>query len=332
MAEPIKTAEGTWRIQVYVKGVRAGGTFETKAEARNWAAAKRAELLTAKKVGAQTLTQAIDRYSEEVSTKKAGAEWEARRLKAFARDFAALCSMRLADITTADMAAWRDARLASVTPGTVQREINLISNIFAVARDEWRWITDTPLRGLRPPGDNPPRVEVWRWQDIKRMCRWFGYVTGRRPDTKTCEIAHAFLIALRTGMRSGEILSLSDDSVNLASGVVTVKHKMQYLTKRPRQIPLRAPAIRLLRVLSGHGQFFTIGDASRDTMFRKAVRSLMLPNLHFHDARGTALTLLARKVDVLTLSRISGIKDISLLSRVYWRESAEQISARLRKP
>jgi hypothetical protein len=49
----------------------------------------------------------------------------------------------------------------------------------------------------------------------------------------------------------------------------------------------------------------------------------------FHDSRGEALTRLARKVDVLTLSRISGIKDLKLLQEHYYRETSEQIAARL---
>jgi hypothetical protein len=41
------------------------------------------------------------------------------------------------------------------------------------------------------------------------------------------------------------------------------------------------------------------------------------------------LTLLSKKVDVMTLAKISGHRDISLLSNVYYRESIEQIARRL---
>ena len=37
----------------------------------------------------------------------------------------------------------------------------------------------------------------------------------------------------------------------------------------------------------------------------------------------------SRKVDVLTLARISGHQDLSMLSRVYYRESASDIARRL---
>ena len=55
----------------------------------------------------------------------------------------------------------------------------------------------------------------------------------------------------------------------------------------------------------------------------------MLGDLHFHDARATALTLLSRKVDVMTLAKISRHKDINLLQNTYYRESAENIAKRI---
>ncbi|HHF5474929.1 TPA: tyrosine-type recombinase/integrase [Haemophilus influenzae] len=40
--------------------------------------------------------------------------------------------------------------------------------------------------------------------------------------------------------------------------------------------------------------------------------------LHFHDTRRKALTRLSKKVDVMTLAKISGHKDISILQNVYY--------------
>src|SRR6202000_3443237 len=102
-------------------------------------------------------------------------------------------------------------------------------------------------------------------------------------------------------------------TLNMRTGVATIEHKMQYLTHRPREIPLPQPALRLLRAVAHREQCFTVSAGSMDTLFRKARDALLIENLHFHDSRGEALTRLARKVDVLTLSRISGIKDLEVL-------------------
>ncbi len=68
--------------------------------------------------------------------------------------------------------------------------------------------------------------------------------------------------------------------------------------------------------------------SSRDALFRKALGRLKIEDLHFHDARGEALTRLSRKVDILTLQRISGHIDINQLS-AYYRETPADIAKRL---
>ena len=74
---------------------------------------------------------------------------------------------------------------------------------------------------------------------------------------------------------------------------------------------------------------FPVKPQSLDSMFRKARERAGLSGFTFHDSRGTALTWLAKKVDVLTLARISGHSDVALLARVYYRESAQDIAKRL---
>jgi integrase len=80
------------------------------------------------------------------------------------------------------------------------------------------------------------------------------------------------------------------------------------------------------------GRLLPLSSASLDTLFRRVRDSVLLGDLHFHDARATSLTMLSRRVDVLTLARISGHRDLSLLLRVYYRETAQEIAARLAWP
>lgn len=61
-------------------------------------------------------------------------------------------------------------------------------------------------------------------------------------------------------------------------------------------------------------------------LFSKLTRQLLIEGLTFHDARATALTHLAKKVDVMTLAKISRHKDLSLLMNVYYRTKAEDIA------
>jgi len=143
-------------------------------------------------------------------------------------------------------------------------------------------------------------------------------------------VAYAFLLALRTAMRAGEIRGLTGESVDLAAGVIRLEtHKTKHVTGRARLVPVTRQAVRILRVLHKPGPLLDIGAGSLDALFRKARDQAMVEGITFHDSRATALTHLSRRVDLLTLARISGHRDVSLLSAVYYRESSASIAARL---
>lgn len=326
----IRKQRGRWRAEVERNGVRKSAVFETKSAATQWAAVEEAAIIALKR-GAfprKTFGDAMTRYAEEVSSTKEGARWELLRLKATAKNFPALAKKQLTDVTTADLAEWRDKRLKKVTPGSVQRDINLLSHVFTVAAVEWKWLADSPMKGLRAPGQNPPRTRRIDPREIRKVVRWLGYRTGRKPETKQQQVALAFMLALRTGMRAAEILTLGPATVDLARRVATVKHKTQYLTGKPREVPLSRHAVRLLRPVIAR-EVFTVTSASLDTLFRKARDSLLIEDLHFHDARADALTRMSKKVDVMTLARISGHRDLRVLLDAYYRVSSEDIAARL---
>ena len=76
MSTPQKTPAGSWRIQVFYRGVRDAATFPTQREARQWADARRTELRAAAEGGKAaakllgesfTLNDAMRKYGEEVS-------------------------------------------------------------------------------------------------------------------------------------------------------------------------------------------------------------------------------------------------------------------------
>ena len=77
-----------------------------------------------------------------------------------------------------------------------------------------------------------------------------------------------------------------------------------------------------------HGPLFDLRGPSLDALFRKARAMAGLEGFTFHDARATALTHLSRRVDVLTLARISGHRDLRMLM-VYYREADRSIADRL---
>ena len=302
------TTTGKWQAQIQRNGAKASKSFETKREAQAWALEQESRAKREKVGQGFTFGDALDKYIRDVSSKKDGEVWEVRRLEAMRRHFGN--DSGLLEIDTPQIAEWRDVRLKTVSASTVVREANLLRNLFNVARNEWRWMEHEPFRGVKLPKENPPRTGVWGWRLIRRVLR-----ADRTGKTK--EMQDAFHIALRTGMRLGEVLQAPE---NFNGQIVVIKTK----TEAVARIPIGRLAAKLIRRLA-----FTVGANEGSVLFSKLCRELLIKGLTFHDTRGTALTHLSRKVDVLTLAKISRHKDLSLLSNVYYRETAEQISARL---
>lgn len=309
---------GSWRAEIARQGVRRSATFETKSAAQQWAARVETEIMDAKRgnLPKKTVREALDRYAVEVSPKKRGKRWELLRLRSYgAEDWA---DRWLVELSADDIAKWRDRRLQHITAGSVQRDFNLLRAVFTVARKEWGWLHDDPMVNVGNPGNNKARKRRIGWRDVRAICRALGYP----GPTKSAEVAHAFLIALRTAMRAGEILSLTPSKVDL---MARVAHLQDTKNGDDRDVPMTSKAARLFRRWQG----WTVDSASLDALFRKARAKTGVGDLHFHDSRAEALTQLSKKVDVLTLAKISGHRDLNLLMRVYYRESAAQIAARL---
>ncbi len=214
---------------------------------------------------------------------------------------------------------------------------NSLRAVFTIAHKEWGWCGPSPFASVKMPADNPPRDRVASWREIRRICRRCAYVTGHPPVSPLQTVAWAFLVALRTGMRQAEIVRLQVGDIQ--GPVASIRdHKTKHLTGKPRRVPLTPQASRLLAHLvsyaqaRGRAELLGMSESVLSAWFRKITAGLLIEDLHFHDARGTALTHLARKLDPMELARVSGHSDIRLLYRVYYRDTAEDIAARLRRP
>lgn len=322
-----------WRAKVRIGDVSDSGTFATKAQAKAWAGERELELRTGSRkaaTGAHTLVDALTRYAVEVSPTKRGERWEVIRLAKLGRDIE-FARQRLDRIGPEQWAAWRDARLKQVSPGAVLREMGLLSAVLTTAIRDWRWISTNAIHGITKPPQTRARTRLLSDDERERLMMSLGYELGAIPVSKSQQVAWALLFALETAMRAGEICGLMRSDVRLADRVARLP-----MTKNgeAREVPLSTAAVALLdqaiKVPAGEdGRVLSLTVASLDALFRKACQRCQIEGLHFHDSRATALTRMARLVDVMTLSKISGHRDVSLLVRVYYREAASSIAQRL---
>ena len=329
---------GGWRAQIVRKGVRTSRTYPTKAEAVAWATQEEAAILAGARgeFPRKTLGDALDRYEREViAAKEKAKRADLLRFAALRRDFPGLAAKVLHEITTGDLAAWRDARLKKVSGSSVLREAQQLRPVWTRAIDEWGWAGKSPWKGLKLPKKAHARTRKAIWTEVRLLLRSVGFRRNKAPERAQEEAVWATLLGLHTALRSGEILRMSRSTVNLKLRVYRLtKHKTdEHIGERV--VPFTARAARLLAVLdkaakdAGRDEYFTISDASRDRHFRKVRDRMMIEGLRFHDTRATALTWLSKRYDVMTLARISGHTDINELYKTYYRETGESVAARL---
>lgn len=320
---------GHWRVVVRRNGERRSATFTTKAAAVAWAAEQESEILHVKRGGVprRTLRQAFERYRDEESPKKRGERWEVVRIKAFLGDsgtdhpalFADLLQMPMTEITTTHLSSWRDQRLKAVKASTVNREMNLLSAVFETARREWKWLHENPLRDVRRPPATPARKRRIEPDEQRRVLLALGYDDARPVVQMRHQVAVAWLLAIETAMRQGEVLGLTWSRIR-----GRVAHLPMTKNGEARDVPLSSRASALLAKLEGldADRCFTLRSASCDALFRKARDAAGVVGMTFHDSRREGTSRLSKKVDVLTLARITGHKDLNELMTYYQTDMA----------
>lgn len=321
-----------YRVQVCVKGARDTKVFRTRREANAWGAARETELRTQANTppaDLHTLAEAMRKYGEEVSPHKRGHRWETIRLDAMIRAADLPVSSKLSEITPDAIGQWRNLRLAQVGPGTVLREIGLLSAVMECARREWRWIAVNPVRDVRKPKMPDHREILITRAQIRAMVRIMGYSPTHPIRSVSQACACCFLAALRTGMRAGELCALTWGDV--FDGYCKVRAVDTGAGKTgKRDVPLTWKARRVIERMRGYDPLMVFGlkSQSLDAMFRKYRIRAGLDGFTFHDSRHTAATWLAQHVHVLELCKMFGWKNPAR-AMVYFNPKASDIADKI---
>lgn len=323
----IKPHNGKWRAFVFKAGIRKSKVFDVKAKAVAWATHEEAEILSGKHgdVPDKTFGQLLSKYANEVSVTKRGERWERLRIALTCRD--EIARVHLRELDARHVAAWRDRRLTQVSAASVRREWNLLSNACTIAVKEWKWLKENPMREVRRPPPTDARDRIATDEEIERILFCLGYTKDEAPTTASARVGASVLFAIETGMRAGEITGLRWDRVFLDKAYCNIIGGKTASAKR--DVPLSAEAMRIIQQMPADSDIlFNISTTQIDALFRKARAKALVEGLTFHDLRHTAITRLAKKLDVLALARMVGHRDLKMLM-VYYNETAENLAKRL---
>lgn len=303
-----------------VDGAKESATFPTRQQAAAWALQRQAEL-GGERLPDHTLADALRRYGREESPKHKGERWELARLGAMERD--PVAAVRLPALRASHIAEWRDRRLQAVSGASVAREMTLLRSVLELARREWGWLRVNPAKDVRKPASPPSRKRRITAEEVDRIALACG-LDRDRADTALNRTGLAFLFALETAMRAGEILGLTWPDVR-------PKAVRLPMTKNgdARDVPLSPRAREILAALpKDRSTCFDLDPATRDVLFRRARDAAGIPDLHFHDSRAEAIWRLSKRLDVMELSRMTGHRDLRSLM-LYYQTTADELADRL---
>ncbi len=308
--------EGNWQALIRRKGYKpVTKSFNTKQEAERWARSIEADLdkgiyvdtTLAEKTSFKEL---IERYMREVIPTMRSTKEDLIRLNAITRH--PICLLNMVSLTSTRLAEYRDERLKQVSSGTIIREFAYFSSIINHARREWGINITNPVVLVKKPTSPQGRNRILNDAEKIRL------LSALEPiDRRSIWMKPLVEFALETAMRRGEMLGLLWANVNF-------DHQTAFLplTKNgeSRAVPLSTAAIAVLQNLpkTDDCRVFPINHAAVSANFVRARKRANLEDVHFHDLRHTAITMLAEKLpNVLELAAVSGHKELRMLKRYH---------------
>ncbi len=185
---------------------------------------------------------------------------------------------------------------------SINRELATLKNIFSVALKQKRYRGDNPVRQVSYfPEQN--RDYVLSKEEI-----------GRLLEAAGGTLRKIVLIALNTGLRKGEILSLRWNQVNFEEGIISFAR-----TKSAKyfRVPMNQVVRDILAGVEKKSDHVFPGRGSRGYLFdckkqfEAAREKAGLPELRFHDLRHCAGTYMAAAgIPLTTVQQILGHQDI----------------------
>lgn len=327
-----------FRAEVKFNSIRKTKVHETEAEAKRWAVLTERELILnhatndalSRKV-VITVAEALRRYADEVSKHKKTAKKEMQRMEYFKINLPDV-DLPIQNYTSDHLTHWRDdvmnRSIRPLSASSVLRDFSTLSAFFTWCIDK-KWIKTNPLRDVKRPKKPQHRERRIELTEVDAMLKAFKYVPKTVPGTKMQEVALIWLIALATGMRSGEIVNRKLTEIDLEKAIVVLPDTKNG-TKR--LVPLDHFAVYLWSLAlkierKQSDRVFTVADGSRDTLFRKArkMAGLEHADLTFHDSRHEAASLMAKRLkNPLTLCKVFGWKDPKF-ALVYYNPTHDEI-------
>jgi len=301
-------------------------TFISKQDAQRWARETErlievGQYVDLSEANKTTLKALLERYEREVSSKKRSSA-DKYLIKNIMRH--EIVSKVLAQISTTDVAKFRDARLETISGSSCNRELSILSDCIKRAINEWGcYIRENPVKAnLRCKENNKRnrRLDVGEYEKLMSSCK--------SNRAFWCPVID---FAIHTGMRRGELLNITWDMVQWDKKFIKLPAHITK-TNRDRNVPLQPHAIEILQNLprSLGGKIFPIGIKNFERSWRAICKRANITGLRFHDLKREAVSRLFEKG--LSVSEVQTIVGNSFATlSVYTEHNSTTLAEKLAK-
>ncbi|MFA5794515.1 MAG: site-specific integrase [Candidatus Brocadiia bacterium] len=214
----------------------------------------------------------------------------------------------LCEISSRDIEIYKGDRAAVVKKSTTNRELACMKCIFNVAI-KWEYVNDNPVRRVSLFKENNQRVRYLEKNELVRLLAFSA------PHLKPI-----IIMALNTGLRLSEVLSLTWADIDLQRRLIKV---MVTKNNEPRYIPITNRLMDMLQVVPKRLDipYLFVNEKgvpykSVGTSFDNAVRRAGIKDFHFHDLRHTFASYLTMSgAGLRTVQELLGHKTITMTVR-----------------
>lgn len=319
-----------WTIDFTINGRRVREGISTNRRLAEMVLAKRmseaveGRYFNKRNQGRMPFTQFADKYLNEVVPLMKSIRSETIRVNRWKRQFG---TRPLGQITRSEIEAFQRETRLRCKPATVNRELCRLRHMLNKAI-EWELLEDSPMKGLKFLRENNARQRYLTLEEARLLLN-------------CCYARHlkaTVTVALHTGMRMGEILSMRHQDLDFGAGFILIPDSKN---GEARHVPMDSELLVLLKSYPhrpGTDLVFSnrSGERYKEVRqgFQMARERAGLQDLHFHDLRHTfASHWMMNGGDLYVLKEILGHKSIAMtqryahLSPAYKRDAVNRIDS-----
>jgi len=174
---------------------------------------------------------------------------------------------------------------AGAAPATINREVTVLKHMLKRAV-EWERLGRDPLGTLKPLREPPGRTRFLSPEEIKRLLGACLF-DDARSELVRGYLRAFILVALNTGMRRNEILSLTHRCVDWTNRFVTLADTKNGEARHVYLNDAALDALRSLPAKLGDDRFFPFRPWQMTMAVRRAAKRAGIENFRLHDARHT---------------------------------------------